>query len=68
MSNVNSFAFGFYVVDEVGRAGILAGPFANPQLAQDEQRELNIADDCGVWHRDKNGQFKPYRGYSLRAE
>lgn len=64
---VNSFAFGFYVVDEVGSAGILAGPFDNPQLAQDDLREYNIADDCGVWHRDSNGQFKPYTGYSLEA-
>jgi hypothetical protein len=67
MPSVNSFAIGFYVVDEVGRAGILAGPFTNPQLAQDEQHALNIADDCGIWHRDTNGQFTPYRGYSLNA-
>jgi hypothetical protein len=65
--SVSTFAVGFYVMDEVGSAGALAGPFENPQLAQDDLREYNIADDCGVWHRDNNGQLRPYPGYSLEA-
>ena len=65
---MNSFAIGFYVVDEVGRAGILSGPFANPGLADQDKNERNIGEDCGVWHRDKNGQFAPYPGYSLEAQ
>ena len=62
-----TFAIGFYVVDEVGNAGALAGPFTDPAKAQADLRERSIADDCGVWHRDKNGQFRPYPGYSLEA-
>lgn len=67
MSSVVTFAIGFYVVDEVGRAGAIAGPFANPADADADRRERSIADDCGVWHRNANGSFEPYRGYSIEA-
>lgn len=66
--SVNTFAIGYYVVDEVGRAGAISGPFDNLVAADTDRRERNIADDCGVWYRDKNGQFRPYPGYSLARD
>jgi hypothetical protein len=63
--SVPTFAIGYYVVDEVGKAGALSGPFKTPAEAEADLREYNIAEDCGVWHRDTNGQLYPYPGYSL---
>lgn len=62
-----TFAVGYYVVDEVGVCGPIAGPFETPALADADRQERNIADDCGVWLRASNGRFLPYLGYSPEA-
>lgn len=65
---ISTFAIGFYVMDEVGRAGVLSGPFDNPGNADTDKNERSIGDDCGVWHRNAAGRFYPYPGYSVVAE
>jgi hypothetical protein len=67
MERIPTFAVGYYVVDEVGSAGCIAGPFLDPGSADIDRQERNIADDCGVWHRNSNGEFYAYPGYSLEA-
>ncbi len=52
------WAVGYYVMDEVGSVGVVAGPFDTAEAARTDLHEYNIADDCGVWHRDTNGQFR----------